>query len=59
MVVHVVMLAERLHEGVDLAQVVTRDLREQVVIHLVLKPSTEEVYKRSARHIASGSDLKP
>ena len=56
-------LAERLDKRVGLGQVVTRHGGEQVVVHLVLKSTTEPVDKPlretvSSRHITSSGHLQ-
>lgn len=49
---HTVLLAERFHQSVHLREVVSRNLGEQVVVHLELQSATEPVYERRARHVA-------
>lgn len=52
------LLAKPFHERVHLAEVVPRDLGEQVVVHLVLEPPAEPVHERRARDVASGGNLQ-
>lgn len=57
MVPHPVLLAEGLYQGVYLPEVVARNLRKEVVIHLIVKPAAEEVDERGARDVTRGGDL--
>ena len=52
-----VLLAERLHQGVHLPEVVPRDLGEEVVIDLVLQPTAEPVHERRTGDVARRSHL--
>lgn len=57
-VVHPVMLAEGLHQGVDLSEVVAGDLGEEVVVHLVLESPAEPVDERRARYVPGCGHLR-
>lgn len=47
-----------MHASTNLAEVVPRDLGEEVVVHLVLETSAEPVHERCAGHVSGGCHLK-
>lgn len=53
-----VLLAEGLHEAVHLLQLVARDLWEEMMVDLELKPPTEPIDERRARDVPGCGHLR-
>eukprot|EP00128_Syssomonas_multiformis_P013765 Colp12_sorted_trinity150504_noHs@18555 len=55
---HALLLAEGLHQGVHLGEVVSGEHGEQVVVHLVVQATAEPINESVAGDVAGGGDLQ-